>query len=187
MRAFLEMNRIRTSKNITPGTKLGLFNINRLSFHMGTDTRLMTKTIQRRTQTFMSYCLRMIPSVKWQSKARSEEFWERAGQIMSRRWKRTGHILGKPNTNITRQALTRNQQGNREGLQLLEERKSWKSSYTRDAHGKKWRTNLRMTGERCPWHIHLSKWQAMMMMKYFRNKNETSSRSSMRLYLYILF
>ena len=58
-----------------------------------------------------------IVCVRWPEKIRNEDLWKTANQepmaaqIRRRKWGWTGHILRKPASNITRQALARNTQG----------------------------------------------------------------------------
>ena len=70
-------------------------------------------------RTFISTCLRRILRIRWSEAISEREFWKRTKQqppeneIIQRRWRWIEHILQKPTTCITRQALTRNPQGKR--------------------------------------------------------------------------
>ena len=105
--------------------------------------------------------MRRILNIKWQDKIRNEEVWERAGQepmnlqIMSRKWRWIGHTLRKPDTNIARQALTWNPQGNRkrgrprltwrrEIMTLLRDKGyTWKEAENNSKNRDDWRAFIR--------------------------------------------
>ena len=74
----------------------------------------MSKTILKRIENFVNQCLRKILGILWIDKVSNNDFWHRTNQvrieidILKRIWGWLGHTLRKPNTNITRQALTWN-------------------------------------------------------------------------------
>ena len=82
----------------------------------GAETWRMNKTTLKRIQTFVNQCLLKILGIQWMDKVSNKDLWGRTSQvkieieILKRRWGWLGHTLRKPNTNITRQALTWNPQ-----------------------------------------------------------------------------
>ena len=86
--------------------------------YMGAETWQMNKTVLRRIHTVVNRWLREQLGIQWMDKVSSEDFWERTTQtnqvqiemdIMGMAWSH----LEKPNSNITKQALTWNHQGKR--------------------------------------------------------------------------
>ena len=101
-------------------TKIRLFNTNVKSVLLyGAETWRMNNTTLKRIQTFVNQCLWKILGIQWMDKVSNKDLWERTSQvqididIIKRRWGWLGHTLRKPNTNITRQALTWSPQGKR--------------------------------------------------------------------------
>ena len=101
-------------------TKIRLFNTHVKSVLLyGADTWRINNTTLKGIQTFVHQCLRKILGIQLMDKASNKGLWERTSQvqieidILKRRWGWHGHTLRKPNTNITRQALTWNPQGKR--------------------------------------------------------------------------
>ena len=116
--AFHILRNVWKSRVIGKTTKIRLFNTNVKSVLLyGAETWRMNKTTLNRIQTFVNQCLRKILGIQWMDKVSNKDLWERTSQvqmeidILKRRW--LGHTLRKPNTNITRQALTWNPQGER--------------------------------------------------------------------------
>ena len=108
------------SRVIGKTTKIRLLNTNVKSVLLyGAETWRMNKTTLKRIQTFVNQCLRKILGIQWMDKVSNKDLWERTSQvqieieILKRRWGWHGHTLRKPNTNISRQALTWNPQGKR--------------------------------------------------------------------------
>ena len=85
----------------------------------GLETGRTTQATLHRFQAFINSCLRKIPCIWWPKKIRNEDPWKTANQeqvaeqIPIRKWGWSGHTLGEPASNITRQALTWNPQGKR--------------------------------------------------------------------------
>ncbi|XP_048729859.2 uncharacterized protein LOC125647209 [Ostrea edulis] len=83
------------------------------------ETWRTTKTTLQNIQSFYNTCLRRIFNIRWPEKITNEEIWKRAVQepldiqIRRRKWGWIGHILRKPPSSTTRQALTWNLQGKR--------------------------------------------------------------------------
>ena len=118
--AFHILRNVWKSRVIGKTTKIRLFNTNVKSVLLyGAETWRMNKTTLKRIQTFVNQCLRKILGIQWMSKVSNKDLWERTSQvqieieILKRRWGWLGHTLRKPNTNVTRQALTWNPQGKR--------------------------------------------------------------------------
>ena len=118
--AFIQLKNVWSSKEISRATKLRLFNTNVKSVLLyGAETWRTTKTIQHKIQTFVNTCLRRILKIHWPETISNADLWQQTNQrpmekeILRRRWGWLGHTLRKPNSNITRQALTWNPQGKR--------------------------------------------------------------------------
>ena len=118
--AFIQLNKIWAAKNIKTTTKLRLFNTNVKSVLLyGSETWVMNNAVKQKIQSFVNNCMRRILNIKWYDKIRNEDVWERTEQepmeqqIMNRKWRWIGHTLRKPDSSITRQALSWNPQGKR--------------------------------------------------------------------------
>ncbi len=118
--AFIQLKNIWASRELTLTTKIRLFNSNVKSVLLyGAETWRTTKVTNRKIQTFINSCLRRILHIRWPDTISNTNLWERTGQlpveaeIWKRRWGWIGHMLCKPPTNITRQALRWNPQGKR--------------------------------------------------------------------------
>ena len=82
--AFVALNNIWKSKQITKKNKLRLFNSNVKSVLMyGSETWRYTKTNMKRIQTFINTCLRKIFEIKWPDTISNSELWQRANQAIS--------------------------------------------------------------------------------------------------------
>lgn len=155
--AFIALNNIWKSQQITTRTKLRLFNSNVKSILMyGSETWRYTKTNMNRIQTFINTCLRKIFKIKWPDTISNNELWQRANQAISeqeirqRKWRWIGHTLRKSPSNITRKALTWNPQGRRK-------RGRPKNSWRRDLEaetreiGNSWRELESLAQDRRRW------------------------------------
>ena len=118
--AFHILRNVGKSRVIGKTMKIRLFNTSVKSVLLyGAETWRMNKTTLKRIQTFVNQCLRKILVIQWMDKVSNNNLWKRTNQvqidtdILKRRWGCLGHTLRKPNTNITRQALTWNPQGKR--------------------------------------------------------------------------
>ena len=118
--AFRKLQNIWRSGTIRMATKLRLFNTNVKSILLyGSETWKLTKQIAKRLQSFVNGCLRKILKINWPDTIRNEELWQRTGQqqieteIKRRKWRWIGHTMRKPPTNVTRQSLKWNPQGQR--------------------------------------------------------------------------
>ncbi len=112
---FHSFRNVWKSRIIVKTTKIRLFNTHVKSVLLyGAETWRMNKTTLKRIQTFINKCLRRILGIQWMDKVSNKDLWERTSQvqieieILKRRWGWLGHTLRKPNTNVTRQALTWN-------------------------------------------------------------------------------
>lgn len=118
--AFVTLRPIWKNKNISQKTKLRIFETNVKSVLLyGSETWKQTKKNEHDLQVFINKCLRQILQIRWSEKISNEELWEKTGQspitntIKKRKWHWIGHILRRPQSNITRQALDWNPQGKR--------------------------------------------------------------------------
>ena len=119
---FHILRNVWKSRVIGKTTKIRLFNTNVKSVLLyGAETWRMNKTTLKRIQTFVNQCLQKILGIQWMDKVSNKDLWERTSQvqieidILKRRWRWLGHTLRKPNTNITRQALTWNPRASERG------------------------------------------------------------------------
>jgi len=97
----------------------------------GSETWRVTRSISNKIQTFINKCLRKILKIYWPQKISNRDLWARTEQecvpeeIARRKWNWIGHILRKPTSDMTRQALEWNLQGKRKvGRQV----KTWRRS-----------------------------------------------------------
>ena len=83
----------------------------------GSETWHVTKTNTNKLQTFTNRYLRNILNIRWPEVVSNEQLWDKTKQtpieteIRKRKWGWIGHMLRKPASNITRQALDWNPQG----------------------------------------------------------------------------
>ena len=120
--AFHILRNVWKSRVLGKTTKIRLFNT---TFNVksvllyGAETWRLNNTTLKMIQTFVNQCLRRILGIQWMDKVSNKDLWERTNKvqieigILKRRWGWLGHTLRKPNSNITRQALTWNPQGRR--------------------------------------------------------------------------
>ena len=118
--AFHILKNVWKSRVIGKTSQIRLFNTNVKSVLLyGAETWRMNKTTLKRIQTFVNQYLRKILVIQWMDKVGNKDLWERTNQvqieieILKRRWGWFGHTLRKPNSNITRPALTLDPQGKR--------------------------------------------------------------------------
>lgn len=118
--AFLALNKIWRSRDISLRTKIRLFNSNVKSVLLyGCEAWNTSGQCVQRIQVFINRCLRRLLRIKWSDRIRNEQVWERTGQnpaedeIGRRRWRWIGHTLRKPSSSITKKALDWNPQGKR--------------------------------------------------------------------------
>ena len=111
----------------------------------GAETWRMNKTTLERIQTFVNQCFRKILGIQWMDKVNNKDLWDRTNQIqieidiLKRRWVWLGHTSRKPNSNITRQALTWNPQGKRKRGRLKNPGLSWKQLERIAQDRRRWR------------------------------------------------
>ena len=85
----------------------------------GCETWKVDTKIINRLQVFINRCLRKILRIFWPVKIRNEDLLHMAHQnivqteIKRRKWSWIGHILRRPDTNVTKLALEWNPQGSR--------------------------------------------------------------------------
>ena len=148
------------SRVIGKTTKIRLFNTNVKSVLLyGAETWRMNKTTLKRIQTFVNQCLRKILGIQWMDKVSNKDLWERTSQvqieieILKRRWGWHGHTLRKPNTNITRQALTLNPQGKRKRGGGGRPKNTWRCDLEADITqtGLSWKQLERIAQDRRRW------------------------------------
>jgi hypothetical protein len=118
--AFVTLRPLWKNKNISQKTKLRIFETNVKSVLLyGSETWKQTKKNEYDLQVFINKCLRQILQIRWPNKISNSELWNRTGQssitstIKKRKLHWIGHILRRPQHNITRQALDWNPQGKR--------------------------------------------------------------------------
>ena len=118
--AFIALNKLWKTKDISLGTKLRIFNSNVKSVLLyGCETWNASTDCVKRIQVFINKCLRRLLRIRWSDKVRNEDVWKRTRQnpvedeIGRRRWKWIGHTLRKSGNSITKRALDWNPQGKR--------------------------------------------------------------------------
>ena len=122
--AFLQLQKVWASRDLSVSTKIRLFNTNVKSVLLhGVETWRTTVMTTKKIQTFINNCLRRILRIRirWPDTIRNEELWQQTKQehtdveteIQQHRWRWIGHALRKPATNTTKQALRWNPQGKR--------------------------------------------------------------------------
>ena len=155
--AFHIMRNVWKSRVICKITKIRLFNTNVKSVLLyGAETWRMYKTTLKRIQTCVNQCLRKILGIQWMDTVSNKDLWERTSQvqieieILKRRWGWLGHTLRKPNTNITRQALTWNPQGKRKRVRP---KNTWRRDLEADIMqtGLRWKQLERIAQDRRRW------------------------------------
>ena len=116
--AFNTLGPIWRSTALSLRNKIRIFNTNVKSVLLyGLETWRVTKTNTHKLQTFTNRCLRNILNIRWPEVVSNEQLWDKTKQapieteIRKRKWGWIGQTLGKPASNITRQALDWNPQG----------------------------------------------------------------------------
>ena len=113
----------------------------------------MTVKTARKLQLYVNHCLRRILKIHWTDKITNEELRERTGQIpminqvRKRKWTWIGHMLRRPSSSITRQALRWNPQGKRKRGRP---KNSWRRDMDKEIKvlGKNWKELERLAGKR---------------------------------------
>lgn len=107
--AFIQLNNIWKSRELSRNTKIRLFNSNVKSVLLyGAETWRSTKTTIKKLQTFTNSCLRRILQIRWPDTISNANLLEKTSQssieeeIRKRRWGWLGHTLRKPTSNIVR-------------------------------------------------------------------------------------
>ncbi|CAH8610245.1 unnamed protein product [Schistosoma intercalatum] len=118
--AYLQLKNIWSSKQLSPNTKVRIFNTNiKTVLLYGAETWRTTKAIIQKIQVFINSYLRKILQIHWPDTISNNLLWERTNQIpveeeiRKKRWKWIGHTLGEAPNCVTRQALTWNPEGQR--------------------------------------------------------------------------
>ncbi len=155
--AFNQLRSIWMSGNISIKTKIRLFNsIVKPALLYGAETWRTIVATTKKTQTFINNCLRRILRIHWPETFSNQELWQRTGQqpldqtILQRRWRRIGHTLRKPPSNITRQALTWTPQGK---MKQGRPRNTWRRDLDADCKkaGYTWGQLERLAQDRDAW------------------------------------
>jgi hypothetical protein len=155
--AFIQLNNIWKSRELSRNTKIRLFNSNVKSVLLyGAETWRSTKTTIRKLQTFTNSCLRRILQIRWPDTISNANLLKKTSQssieeeIRKRRWGWLGHTLRKPTSNITRQALRWNPQGKRNRGRP---RNTWRRDLEREISkkGSNWSEIERMAQDRNGW------------------------------------
>jgi hypothetical protein len=118
--AFVQLNRIWKSSQISERTKIRLYNSNIKSVLLyGSETWRVTKTDMKALATFHHRCLRRICKVFWPNIISNNDILNRTHstciiqEIRKRRWRWLGHTLRMPPTSICKTALRWTPQGKR--------------------------------------------------------------------------
>lgn len=155
--AFHQLKNIWGSSEISATTKIRLFNtLVKPVLLYGAETWRTTATIMKKIQVFINTCLRKIIKIRWPDKISNVELRQRTKQqpvdqdILHRRWRWIGHILRKPTSNITKQALTWNPQGKRKRGRP---RNTWRRDLEADVKqtGKTWGQLEKLAQNRDDW------------------------------------
>jgi len=118
--SFSKLRRIWLSKSLPKNTKIKIFNACVKSVLLyGCETWLVTNEIQRKIQTFVNRCLRLILRICWPNNISNKDLQKATGQedinleIRKRKFRWIGHTLRKEDGEISKTALFWNPQGNR--------------------------------------------------------------------------
>ncbi|VDP81981.1 unnamed protein product [Schistosoma mattheei] len=111
--AYLQLKNFWNSKQLSPNTKVRIFNTNvKAVLLYGAETWRTTKAIIQKMQVFVNSCLRKIIRIRWPDTISDNLLWERTNQIpveeevRKQRWKWIGHTLRKAPNCVKTQALT---------------------------------------------------------------------------------
>lgn len=118
--AFQSMHKLWKSNSISSKTKLRIFDCSVKSVLLyGSTTWGVTQTNMKKLQGFVNRCLRRILCIFWPNTISTTELLQLTenttieAEIMKRKWTWIGHILRRPQNDITRAALQWNPQGHR--------------------------------------------------------------------------
>ena len=157
--AFNMLRKVWHSREIGTSTKVRLFNSNVKSVLLyGAETWRTTKASMKKIQTFINQCLRRILRIHWPETISNENLWARTQQtpveedIRQRRWRWLGHTLRKPPSNISRQALNWNPQGQRKRGRP---RNTWRRELEKDIKrtGHTWKQLEGIAQDRGDWRV----------------------------------
>ena len=155
--AFAMLRPVWRSRALRTSTKLRIFNTNVKSVLLyGSETWRETSTSMKSVQVFVNKCLRNILGIRWPDTISNVNLWRRTKQqpldltIRTRRWKWIGHTLRKANSNITKQALEWNPQGQRKRGRP---KNTWRRGLTSDLRkiGKTWGETKTIAQDRERW------------------------------------
>ena len=136
--AFGSLRHVWTSPRLLRRLKLKIFNSNvKPVLFYACETWKVTKALTQRIQVFVNKCLRAICGIYYPKTIRNTELYAMtkqqiiADEVGKRKWNWIGHTLRKDHTDIARQAIFWNVQGNRTrshgellGVQLLNGRRN---------------------------------------------------------------
>ena len=118
--AFSNLKNIWNSNNISRNTKLKLYkSLVKPVLMYGAETWKMTKSDNKKIDTFELKCLRKILRIRWEEHITNVEVMRRTGiseiskEVQQRRWKYIGHILRKEQDNDCVTAMTWAPEGRR--------------------------------------------------------------------------
>ena len=157
--AFTVLRPIWKNSAISKTTKIRILNSNvKAVLLYGAETWRVSKPSTGKIQTFINKCLRQILRLRWQDKVPNIDLWKRsrqepmALQIRRRKWRWVGHTLRKAHTNVTRQALEWNPQGNR---RRGRPKQTWRRSLLEELKttGMSWETAKSTAGDRKNWKV----------------------------------
>ena len=118
--AFISLKNIWKTNDISRRTKMRIYNSCVLSVLLyGAECWRMTERDIYRLSSFHNGCLRKIMRIFWPNKITNVELHKKANTedmrtlLTKRRWKWIGHVLRKPDKNITKEALRWTPEGKR--------------------------------------------------------------------------
>ncbi|VDO88607.1 unnamed protein product [Schistosoma margrebowiei] len=80
--AYLQVNIIWNSKQLSTNTKIRIFNTNvKTVLLYGAETWRTTKAIIQKIQVFINNCLRKLLQIRWPDTISNNVLWERTNQI----------------------------------------------------------------------------------------------------------
>ena len=157
--AFISLNRIWKTRDISLRTKLRIFNSNVKSVLLyGCETWNASQTCIKRIQVFLNRCLRKLLRIRWTDRVTNEEVLRKTGQIPvrdevgRRRWRWIGHTLRKSGSCITKKVIDWNPQGKRSRGRP---RGTWRRIKESDVQksGKTWNDIKRLAQDRERWKV----------------------------------
>lgn len=157
--AFISLNNIWNSSQLTRNLKLRFFKSNCLSVLLyGCETWKVTSTIENQIQVFVNRCLRRILRIRWPEIISNAELWsttkveQMKPLIKRRKWNWIGHTIRRPAGDIARAALDWNPQGTRKRGRP---KQTWKRTVVDEARSakKEWTEVKALAMNRVRWRL----------------------------------